>query len=62
MPEGSDLNYHGCNFEMAAVDAAEWRWFPVVAVYVAELDFSKERVGDVCRVFEEKWGEKIGIG
>ncbi|XP_030467266.1 probable carboxylesterase 17 [Syzygium oleosum] len=43
IPEGSDRDYPGCNFEMARMSAEEWRRFPAVAVHVAELDFLKER-------------------
>ncbi|KAL6985277.1 hypothetical protein U1Q18_018655 [Sarracenia purpurea var. burkii] len=43
LPEGSNRDYHGCNFEMVEMSAAEWRQFPPVAVYVAGMDFLKER-------------------
>ncbi|XP_030534254.1 probable carboxylesterase 17 [Rhodamnia argentea] len=43
IPEGSDRDYPGCNFEMARMSADEWRRFPPVVVHVAELDFLKER-------------------
>ncbi|KAK3437090.1 hypothetical protein EUGRSUZ_C01748 [Eucalyptus grandis] len=43
IPEGSDRDYPGCNFEMARMSAEEWRRFPAVVVHVAELDFLKER-------------------
>ncbi|KAJ6732352.1 CARBOXYLESTERASE 13-RELATED [Salix purpurea] len=43
IPEGSDRDYFGCNFEMQDVSAAEWSVFPAVAVYVAGLDFLNER-------------------
>ncbi|KAF8034631.1 hypothetical protein BT93_C0825 [Corymbia citriodora subsp. variegata] len=43
IPEGSDRDYPGCNFETARMSAGEWQRFPRVAVHVAELDFLKER-------------------
>ncbi|GAV80754.1 Abhydrolase_3 domain-containing protein, partial [Cephalotus follicularis] len=43
IPEGSDRDYFGCNFEMQEVSAAEWCQFPAVTVYIAGLDFLKER-------------------
>ncbi|GMJ15866.1 carboxyesterase 17 [Hibiscus trionum] len=43
IPVCSNRDYHGCNFENQDVSEAEWREFPAVAVYVAGLDFLKER-------------------
>ena len=43
LPEGSNRDYSGCNFEMAAISRAEWDRFPAVVVYVAGFDFLKER-------------------
>ncbi|KAI3442152.1 Abhydrolase_3 domain-containing protein [Psidium guajava] len=43
IPEGSNRDYPGCNFEMARMSAEEWHRFLAVAVHVAELDFLKER-------------------
>ncbi|CAI0415051.1 unnamed protein product [Linum tenue] len=44
IPEGLTRDYYGCNFEKQLdVSAAEWSAFPAVTVYVAGLDFLKER-------------------
>lgn len=43
LPEGSNRDYYGCNFEKTNLSKEEWDRFPAVAVYVAELDFLKER-------------------
>ncbi|CAA3029027.1 probable carboxylesterase 17 [Olea europaea subsp. europaea] len=43
LPEGSDRDFYGCNFEKAYLSDAEWCQFPAVAVYVAGFDFLKER-------------------
>ncbi|XP_038698283.1 probable carboxylesterase 17 [Tripterygium wilfordii] len=43
IPEGSNRDYFGCNFEMQELSAVEWGEFPGVVVYVAGLDFLKER-------------------
>lgn len=43
LPEGSNRNYYGCNFEKTDLSKDEWDQFPAVVVYVAELDFLKER-------------------
>ncbi|CAN1169262.1 Probable carboxylesterase 17 [Linum perenne] len=43
IPEGSNRDYYGCNIEKQDVSADEWREFPAVTVYVAGLDFLKER-------------------
>lgn len=41
VPEGSNRDFYGCNFETAPPE--EWGRFPAVVVYVAGLDFLKER-------------------
>lgn len=43
IPEGSNRDYFGCNFEKAELSATEWCEFPAVMVNVAGLDFLKER-------------------
>ncbi|KAM7490118.1 hypothetical protein LguiA_033039 [Lonicera macranthoides] len=43
LPEGSNRDYFGCNFEKEVVTAEEWQQFPAVVIYVAGLDFLKER-------------------
>ncbi|CAK9181350.1 unnamed protein product [Ilex paraguariensis] len=43
LPEGSNRDYYGCNFEKAELSTAEWHRFPDVVVYLAGLDFLKEK-------------------
>ncbi|XP_031273818.1 probable carboxylesterase 17 [Pistacia vera] len=43
IPEGSNRDYFGCNFETEEMCVEEWSQFPAVVVYVAGLDFLKER-------------------
>ncbi|XP_008219487.1 PREDICTED: probable carboxylesterase 17 [Prunus mume] len=56
IPEGSNRDYFGCNFEKTQLSATEWiDEFPAVAVYVAGLDFLKER-GVMYAEFLQKKG------
>ncbi|KAA8525453.1 hypothetical protein F0562_007281 [Nyssa sinensis] len=57
LPEGSNRDYYGCNFEMAELSPVEWSQFPAVVVYVAGLDFLKER-GAMYAEFLQKKGVK----
>lgn len=58
IPQGSNRDYFGCNFEKTELSAAEWRHkFPAVVVYVAELDFLKER-GVMYAEFLQRKGVK----
>ncbi|KNA04816.1 hypothetical protein SOVF_196210 [Spinacia oleracea] len=43
IPQGSNRDYFGCNFEKVGFKDKEWDVFPRVVVYVAGLDFLKER-------------------
>ncbi|OWM88874.1 hypothetical protein CDL15_Pgr020828 [Punica granatum] len=43
IPEGSNRDYSGCNLEAAEISPEEWDRFPSVMVFVAGLDFLKER-------------------
>ncbi|KAK4742709.1 hypothetical protein SAY87_000710 [Trapa incisa] len=43
IPEGSNRDYFGCNFEATGMSAGEWARFPSALVFVAGLDFLKER-------------------
>ncbi|XP_047966816.1 probable carboxylesterase 17 [Salvia hispanica] len=40
LPDGADRDFHSCNFEKAEVG---WGLFPATAVFVAGIDFLKER-------------------
>ncbi|KAG8375785.1 hypothetical protein BUALT_Bualt10G0136500 [Buddleja alternifolia] len=42
LPDGSDRDFHGCNFEENETEM-EWSVFPAVLVFVAGKDFLKER-------------------
>ncbi|XP_054788171.1 probable carboxylesterase 17 [Prosopis cineraria] len=57
MPEGSDRDYYGCNFEKAEMCGSEWSKFPAIQVHVAENDFLKER-GEMYAEFMKKKGAK----
>ncbi|KAL6344907.1 hypothetical protein AAG906_006665 [Vitis piasezkii] len=54
LPEGSNCDYSGCNFAMAELSRAEWSRFPPVVVYVAGLDFSKQRQVTYAAFLEKK--------
>ncbi|XP_058201590.1 probable carboxylesterase 17 [Rhododendron vialii] len=43
LPEGSNRDFYGCNFETAPLETEEWGRFPPVVVFVAGVDFLKER-------------------
>ncbi|PON81431.1 Alpha/beta hydrolase fold [Trema orientale] len=58
IPEGSNRDYFGCNFEKAELPAAQWLEFPAVVVYVAGLDFLKER-GVMYSEFLERKGVRV---
>lgn len=60
LPEGSNRDYFGCNFEKAELSREEWGWFPAVVVYVAGLDFFKER-GVMYAGFLEKRGVEVKL-
>lgn len=43
IPKGYNRDYFGCNFEVVEISPEEWDQFPRVVVFVAGLDFLKER-------------------
>ncbi|KAL5559806.1 hypothetical protein UlMin_036017 [Ulmus minor] len=55
IPEGLTRDYFGCNFEKAELSPSQWLEFPAVVVYVAGLDFLKER-GVMYAEFLQKKG------
>ncbi|CAI9096685.1 OLC1v1032883C1 [Oldenlandia corymbosa var. corymbosa] len=58
LPEGQNRDYFGCNFENTELSEEEWREFcPAVLVFVAGLDFLKER-GVMYADFLKKKGVK----
>lgn len=58
IPQGLNRDYFGCNFEKAELSVAQWLEFPAVVVYVAGLDFLKER-GVMYSEFLQKKGVKV---
>jgi acetyl esterase/lipase len=58
IPEGSNRDYYGCNFEKAELSGVEWSRFPAIVVFVAGLDFLKER-GVMYAEFLQKKGVKV---
>ncbi|KAI3687096.1 hypothetical protein L1987_80787 [Smallanthus sonchifolius] len=57
IPEGLNRDYEGCNLERVEVSKSEWNRFPNVLVFVAGLDFLKER-GEAYAEFLNKKGVK----
>ncbi|KAF7817246.1 putative carboxylesterase 17 [Senna tora] len=58
IPDGSNRDYYGCNFEMCESESErKWCEFPAVEVYVAGMDFLKER-GEMYAEFLKKKGVK----
>ncbi|KAF9613502.1 hypothetical protein IFM89_008349 [Coptis chinensis] len=43
LPKGSTRDHFACNFQMEKLSELTWHQFPAVVVYVAGLDFLKER-------------------
>ncbi|XP_071694624.1 probable carboxylesterase 6, partial [Rutidosis leptorrhynchoides] len=60
IPEGSNRDYYGCNLEKMEVFETEWSRFPKVIVFVAELDFLKER-GVMYAEFLKKKGVNVKL-
>ncbi|KAL6344955.1 hypothetical protein AAG906_006720 [Vitis piasezkii] len=60
LPEGSNRDHYWCNYEMAKLSRAEWCRFPPAVVYVAGLDFLKER-GVMYAAFLEKNGVEVKL-
>ncbi|KAJ9702570.1 hypothetical protein PVL29_004349 [Vitis rotundifolia] len=60
LPEGSNRDHSWCNYEMAKLSRAEWCRFPPAVVYVAGLDFLKER-GVMYAAFLEKNGVEVKL-
>ncbi|XP_055822287.1 probable carboxylesterase 17 [Solanum dulcamara] len=57
LPQGSNRDYFGCNFENAQLSMAEWSQFPAAIVFVAGMDLLKER-GVTYAEFLKKKGVK----
>ncbi|XP_022751801.1 probable carboxylesterase 17 [Durio zibethinus] len=61
IPDWSNRDYFGCNFEKQEVSEAEWREFPAVVVYVAGLDFLKERGTMYTKFLQRKEVKKVKL-
>ncbi|KAK2660595.1 hypothetical protein Ddye_007128 [Dipteronia dyeriana] len=61
IPKGSNRDYFGCNFEMQEVSVEEWSRFPAVVVYVAGLDFLKERGVMYAELLQKKRVKEVRI-
>ncbi|GMH07017.1 hypothetical protein Nepgr_008857 [Nepenthes gracilis] len=61
IPEGSNRDYFGCNYEMAEISTDEWSKFPRVVVFVAGLDFLMERGVMYARFIEKNSKEEVKL-
>jgi acetyl esterase/lipase len=61
IPEGSNRDYYGCNFEKAELSGVEWSRFPAVVVFVAGLDFLKERGVMYAEFLQKKGVEAVRL-
>ncbi|XVE53625.1 hypothetical protein DITRI_Ditri03aG0017700 [Diplodiscus trichospermus] len=61
IPDWSNSDYFGCNFEKQEVSEAEWKEFPAVVVYVAGLDFLKERGTMYAEFLQRKEVKKVKL-
>ncbi|KAJ8538356.1 hypothetical protein K7X08_014896 [Anisodus acutangulus] len=53
LPQGSNRDYFGCNFEYAELSVAEWSQFPAVTLFVAGLDLLERKGSHVRRIRRE---------
>ncbi|PIA65693.1 hypothetical protein AQUCO_00100888v1 [Aquilegia coerulea] len=60
LPIGSTRDHFACNFKMATLSKLDWHQFPEVVVYVAGLDFLKER-GVMYSEFLKKKKAKVKL-
>ncbi|KAB1204602.1 putative carboxylesterase 17 [Morella rubra] len=60
IPESSNRDYYGCNFEKEELSAIGWSQFPAVVVFVAGLDFLMER-GVMYAAFLQKKGVLVRL-
>ncbi|OVA00425.1 Alpha/beta hydrolase fold-3 [Macleaya cordata] len=60
LPEGSTRDHFACNFEISELPEVEWQNFPAVVVYVAGLDFLKER-GVMYAEYLKKKGVEVKL-
>ncbi|KAK6140701.1 hypothetical protein DH2020_025553 [Rehmannia glutinosa] len=58
LPEGSDRDFYGCNFKKGET---EWSLFPAVLVFVAGMDFLKERGVMYVEFLKKKGVKKVSL-
>ncbi|KAL0330536.1 UNVERIFIED_CONTAM: putative carboxylesterase 17 [Sesamum radiatum] len=58
LPEGCDRDFYGCNFDKGET---EWSLFPAVMVFVAGLDFLKERGVMYVEFLKRKGVKKVSL-
>ncbi|KAK9080012.1 hypothetical protein SSX86_001687 [Deinandra increscens subsp. villosa] len=61
IPEGVNRDYEGCNLEHMEVSVPEWSRFPNVLVFVAGLDFLKERGVAYAEFLKEKGVKEVRL-
>lgn len=61
IPEGENRDYFGCNFEKTELSRGEWQQFPQVVVFVAGLDFLKERGVMYADFLQKKGVQKVNL-
>ncbi|XP_022976179.1 probable carboxylesterase 17 [Cucurbita maxima] len=63
IPKGSNLDYFGCNYENNTQEMSkeEWSKFPNVVVFVAGLDFLKERGELYVNFLQQKWVKVVKL-
>lgn len=61
IPEGENRDYFGCNFEKIELSGSEWHEFPGVLVFVAGIDFLKERGAMYADFLQKKGVRKVKL-
>ncbi|KAL3500881.1 hypothetical protein ACH5RR_039974 [Cinchona calisaya] len=61
IPEGENRDYFGCNLEKTELSGDEWHQFPQVVVFVAGLDFLKERGVMYADFLQKKVDRKVNL-
>ncbi|KAJ7966175.1 Alpha/beta hydrolase fold [Quillaja saponaria] len=61
VPEGSNRDYFGCNIEKTELSVTEGIQFPAVVVYVAGLDFFKERGVKYAKFLQSKGVKEVKL-
>ncbi|XP_060171659.1 probable carboxylesterase 17 [Lycium barbarum] len=61
LPQGTNRDYFGCNFENAELSVDEWSQFPAVIVFVAGLNFLKERGVTYAEFLKERGVKRVEL-